>query len=234
MTVNFTTWKGITDGQTYGIPDSGNLQNDYNATSFDLNDGDSITSDWVDSEGDDDATVQGSPIYREDEIGGEPAVELDGVDEYFDTGIKADTDGEQSLYIVLKQESSTSDTERPWGATSNYTSMDQDNGRFISRFGGDTHPGGPTPTTDEFVILSFFGNDGDTTTYEDDGEVLSGAGSGSGEQDYSSFIGALNSGGDDTSHFTGKIARVLRYDVEHDSEMRGDVWDNLNDIYGVF
>lgn len=83
--VNSVTMDG---DQVFGgaIPDSG-LQHDYNPESYNLTEGDTITSSWEDNIGSADGAVVGTPTYRENVFDGSNAVELDGSSDAFDTTI---------------------------------------------------------------------------------------------------------------------------------------------------
>ena len=92
MTVNFTTWKGITDGQRYGIPDS-DLYYLINEES-----GDTV----FDEIGSNDADSRGTLVWVEADVGHGYYVELDSQNalQVSDLGI-IDLSGEFSIGVEI-------------------------------------------------------------------------------------------------------------------------------------
>ena len=94
MTVNFTTWKGITDGQTYGIPDSGaDHQWLWDEGSEDT---------LADNIGSKDQTRQGADWAEDSDAVGGWWLDFDGVDDFVEVPIIDElNDGQFSIAITV-------------------------------------------------------------------------------------------------------------------------------------
>lgn len=224
-------WSGDSDGDT--VPDSDNLQAHYVASSIDASDGDSVST-WPDSAGSNDATG-GDPTFREDEIGGEPAVEFDATDDYLDTNYEQNTNDARSLYIVAKAPSGYGHW---YGA---YDSSGDGNRTYfgvgvlgwMAAYGDELTEGNQFDETG-VVIGSLVAGSGSVDVYVDGEHKIGGSYNGVGPTGYNDFIGARNMDGSADSYFEGAIAEILRYDVEHGSSTRSSVESYLNDKYGVY
>jgi len=215
------------------IPDSGNLQQHYDASSFNLNDGDAVSSLWTDEAGSFDASVVGAPIYRSSAINGQPAVEFDGADDAFDTGFVKDTNNAETLYLVAEQTAES--LEYFWGASDNgsyFQGLDGGNGLYYSGFGdGFDNPGGITQSA--YRIHSIVADGSALEWFDNQTSAASYSYTGQGSIGVSTYIGARNRADGASGYLTGSIAEILRYGVAHDSTTRQDVESYLNDKYGV-
>ena len=216
------------------IPDSENLQSHYVASEIDASDGDPIST-WPDSSGSFDATG-GDPIYREDEIGGEPALEFNsGNQDVFDTGHQQNTNDPRTMYFAVRVDGPTNDWARWWGA------QDGDNRSYL----GATNDSGYTIVyADNFTdsgsfpygswhIHSITAGSGTVEWFDNGSSIDSASYTGQGTLDATDRIGAMDNDGV-RDYIDGYIAEILRYDVDHDDSARSEVESYLNDKYGVF
>ena len=216
------------------IPDSGSLQAHYDASEIDANDGDSIST-WPDSAGTFDATG-GSPIYRENQVNGQPAVDFDGVDDDLDTGITPDTTAQQSVYVVLSMAETDGfayDSVSTDGTTNRFYAASTGSDFWRLGHGDMSQDSSREPITNEWKITAVTYNDGSGARYNNGDELVSGTGSGVGEV-LSVYIGGRNIDGSADDHMDVTIAEILHYQADHDDETRGEVESYLNDKYSVY
>ena len=219
------------------IPDSGNLQSQYVASSFSLNDGDAINSAWEDKQGNFDASVFGSPVYRASAANGEPVVEFDGSNDYFDTGFAQDTNNARSIYIVTLTDVNDV-TGFAYGSfdlsgSTNRTSVGQTSPDYFSSY-GDTFNGSGTATTSAFELYEVNTGSGSGEMFINGSSQHTFSYTGQGTSPYSDLIGARNKDGSPSSYWDGQIAEILRYTVSHDSTTASNVRYYLNDKYALY
>jgi len=219
------------------IPDSGNLQADWNPNAaFDgsFNNGDTITEDWSEPEGRTaDATVNGDPTYRTNEVNGAPAVDLDDSGDYFTTALNPDTTEPRSVYAVMRWDTATGE-QTAYGAFST-----SPNNRFYGAYirsgqielgYGDTSALIGSVPSGYHIHSAIFGG-GDAEAFDDDtsqGTITYG---GVGTVSNSVAIGRRGGGANDADV---SIVRILDYQADHGTSTRQDVWAYLNDEYSVF
>jgi len=223
------------DGRVFfegdAIPDSGNLQSHYVASELNADDGDTV-SEWPDQVGSHDAT--GSATFVEDAINGQPALKFDGSD-YFDTGYQQNTDDPRTLYIVAIIDASGS--QSLWGGfdrdgDGNRSYLRYDSGDYSMGYADNETRGAGTEVGD-WLIHSTVAADGSKTWHTNQTERLSGSYNAVGVISENDHIGAYLDDGDTTHELDGKIAEILRYDVEHGSSQRAEIEDYLDDKYDL-
>ena len=225
MTVNFTTWKGITDGQTYGIPDTDLLHLD--ATEINANDGDTLST-WEDlSDSERNLSAIGNPTYVNSGIGGKPSVEFDGSNDGFEITDNVSSLSALSFYYVGFN-NSTDDDGSPLVLRENHDIQFRyrdgfDDGR--TGLNGTADAGVPslhtfTSTDGESAQLYREGNQEDSTTDVD----LEGSRSGNGD-----FVGKR----EDDRYLDGQIAEIIMYEEDHDDETRNNIESHLMSKWGI-
>lgn len=230
------TFPGV-EADLIAIPDSENLQSRYVADVLDLSEGDPVST-WGDLEGNFDGTQETSadqPTFRDSDLNGRATVEFDG--DYLLTGHNQNSNEENSLYIVTRVDD-TSDDRGIYGAggssTGNRNYIRMEDGPNWQAGYGDTAATSSSATSGEWKILGFnAGADGDFQLRVDGSERLSSSFSGEGENPDDDGIGARNSDGVTEDELVGKIAEILRYDVDHGDETASEVEQFLDNRYDI-
>ena len=203
------------------IPDSGLLR-DFDASSINATDNDSIDS-WDDSQSE--TTLTGSGIYRDDGINGEPAVEFDGVDDYFN-GDGIDQNQPWVVFVVINQ-SSTGDRQNILDGTGFSLSTREDVGSGPQLFAGEVLRFSDDATYNSDIIRVGVADGSNSEVRENGDSLIVGD---AGGQSTGSF------GISSSDHpFEGEISRVLLYDLdelESDSSIQ-EVESHLGEKYGI-
>ena len=100
--VDFTggTWRSLIDGtEIVAIPDTAGLQGHWDATEISATDGDGITT-WTDQSGAGNDLEGGNPIYRENEIGNNPALDFDPTDDILSTNNQITQNNNLTIFAV--------------------------------------------------------------------------------------------------------------------------------------
>lgn len=205
------------------IPDSG-LLHDWEASNFD-------GSTWTDKEGSLDLTATGDPALESSGYNGEPAVYLDGVDDYFSaTGLSLSPPYVVFQVVDLVDNDAIADT---WGGGGSNEPeflyrFDQSTIEYRLETTGGNINGGGASTAQE--ITSALIQDGSQTIRRNATDELTGGLSAGTWSDIK--IGEHSSS---SGYTEGYIARTLIYDYSQmDSGQITDVESALNDIYGVY
>jgi hypothetical protein len=215
------------------------LEANYNASSYSLSDGSTISASWSDGSGNgNDATVSGSPTLLTSEINAEPAVDISGSD-FFDTGIVPNTTNPRSMYFVIEFQG-YSDTGHFYSAVNTDGTVD----RFYAGVSGssdwqpgygDSNPkGGSPPSTDTYVIVEFHYGSGNAEVVKNASSEVTFSYNGVDNMTESIYIGARNADGSVSSGMDVTVAEILDYSVKHGSATRSDVRNYLNSVYSVF
>jgi hypothetical protein len=219
------------------IPDSANLQADWDPSVYNLNDGDTISTDWSEADGRvADATVNGDPVYRDSDINGEPAIDVDGSD-YFSTSIDPDTNQPRSVYTVVAWDNTTGGSQGLY-ATLGPNSSDFAylggirNGSPVVGYGDSVNQSGSQPSG--YYIDTVSAGSGSGEVWTDDTSQTTVSYTGQSTVGTTLYIGARNNNGTADWQADCRIARILDYQADHDSQTRQDVWNYLNSIYSVF
>ena len=215
---DFTTWRSLVDGEEIVvIPDSAVAQ--YDAQAISASDGDAITT-WEDQIGSNDADG-GSPIYRENGIGGFPSLEFDGSNDRFGTNLSL---SQPYTYIAVVDLFDASETKRI---------LDRDSGDSVLffttdgwiLFAGDSITGS-SDDSKQLLVGVFDG--GDSLLREDGTETASGdVGSGS-PTDIE--IGAAATG---ANYWDGYIGEIMIYNDVLTSAEIGSEEERLSDKWGI-
>ena len=221
MTVNFTTWKGITDGQTYGIPDSEDLHSRYD---FSEEDGSLPVTDLSENGHDLD---NGDYTGVAEDINGVQAGEFDGVDDGVWTSVSTVS---EPITVAFVADINSDDTfqravKLQDGPDGDLRSSADPSGDWEIESEGDDIQGGDV--FDKLVIAHFDGGEG----------VLRVNGTEVANGDTPITMDGINIGSrqiedESSGYFEGAIGEVLIYD-SNKSDIFDDIESYLSDKWGI-
>ena len=218
-----------------GIPDSEDLHAHYDAASFDLNDGETITA-WPDETGQQgDVTGQATYVSDSAEYNG-PAVSFDGTDDgltTLDNEVGSGTQWESlpdpfHIFLVsVSFDSSSSDSrfvEFPGSSSYIFRQPDGDGAFEVN--------------SNNNITASFFDNNAHIHTYVGGSDAKyridgSEEGTSSTNRSLDGLSMGGSEGGADGNRTEGEIAELLIYDRELDTDTESQVEDYLSDKWGI-
>jgi len=221
---------GLKDGglrlATGEIPDTG-LLHDYDASSLDLADGDTVST-FVDQTGNSDLSSNGAPIYRPSGINDRPAVEYDGVDDIHIGSVNSF--GEEIVAFIVYQLDDGSNRQialagQPDGL---FLEINNGSGSYQINADGDSSLSGGAPSKGPNIFTA------DWTTAE---IRINGSSVVTASRSYNATNSEIQLGGFDglDTYVDGVIARVLIYDESamYSGQIQ-DVEEVLNGTYAIY
>jgi len=210
------------------IPDSGNLQNNFDAREITgLADGDAVST-WADSESGSDltqTTASNQPTYKTNVQNSQPVVRFDDSD--FMDNANISFNSPFSWYVVVVDaEQPASDNEYIIDAITGDTSILRWNSGSWDIFGTSELDGGSTASP---VILSGVFNGASSAIGENGADTTGDVGS----PNPDGFTVGANDGGG-SQQLLGDIGIILTYTTGHDDATRTEVETYLNNAYSIY
>jgi len=206
--------------------------------------GDPVGS-WLDQSGNshDVAQVAGGerPLYETNQINGLPSLTFDGVDDYFSDGPNNNvifTAGAKTFYAVVNPTSFNTDNATPYqnelvlgggGAFFDFCHF-RSTGPVVGHYNWDGNTDVVTTSTSTGWQIVYGRHDGINITISVDGGAESNTASGNTtNMGGVAKIGFLSGAG----YLTGKLARVICYNVAHDAAQKAQNLAYLSSLYGI-